>query len=135
MTMRLFYEAMWIQKAGSPEEEYEDAFWPRRSVSGESRQKETFAIADGATESSFSGVWAKQLVRRILSGPNRPLKDEHVPSSEATGVGAVRRQKATSLVRGGKDSERNVLDDSRTHVGCWQREWALGCMERFCRWG
>jgi Protein phosphatase 2C len=74
MTMRLFYEAMWIQKAGSPEEEYEDAFWPSRSVSGESRQKETFAIADGATESSFSGVWAKQLVRAYCRGRIDPLR-------------------------------------------------------------
>jgi hypothetical protein len=72
MTMRLFYEAMWTQKAGNPEGEYEDAFWPSRGVSGESCQEESFAVADGATESSFSGIWANQLVRAYCRGQIDP---------------------------------------------------------------
>jgi hypothetical protein len=68
MTMRFFSEAMWVQKAGNPEEEYEDAFWPDGNVSGESRDEVSFAVADGATESSFSGIWAEQLVRAYGRG-------------------------------------------------------------------
>ncbi|MGA2387658.1 MAG: hypothetical protein ABSF97_01780 [Candidatus Sulfotelmatobacter sp.] len=72
MTMRLFYEPMWIQKAGNPEEEYEDAFWPSKPGSDDSKNNVSFAVADGATESSFSGVWANQLVRAYGRGKIDP---------------------------------------------------------------
>jgi hypothetical protein len=68
MTMFLFSEALWVQKAGNPEEEYEDAFWPKRRVSGEECKGVSLAVADGATESSFSGVWARQLARAYCRG-------------------------------------------------------------------
>jgi hypothetical protein len=67
-------DVLWAQKAGNPEEEYEDAFWPRIGASGEWRTELSVAVADGATESSFAGVWARQLVhaycRGILSSSN-----------------------------------------------------------------
>ncbi|MEI8291173.1 MAG: hypothetical protein WCH99_17030 [Verrucomicrobiota bacterium] len=54
--MAIEAKAFWLPKHGSTEAEYEDAY----SISiPDSR----FAIADGATEASFSGMWAKQLVR------------------------------------------------------------------------
>jgi len=50
-----------VPKHGSSEAEYEDA-----SSIGNSRVR--FAVADGATEASFSGAWAKQLVRAFTNG-------------------------------------------------------------------
>jgi len=66
--MRLFCEALWIQKRGNSSAEYEDAFWPKPSISGEDREQLSIAIADGATESSFSEMWAKKLVRAYCHG-------------------------------------------------------------------
>ena len=50
----------WLSKAGNAPEEYEDAF---QSVP----LLECFAIADGATESSFAGEWARILVRAFAT--------------------------------------------------------------------
>lgn len=50
-----------LPKNGSSEAEYEDA-----SSIGNNRLR--FAVADGATETSFSGAWAKQLVRAFTGG-------------------------------------------------------------------
>jgi hypothetical protein len=53
---------LWRPKAGRSQEEYEDAYWPRRDgryVAGTGQMR--FAVADGATESSFAGRWARQL--------------------------------------------------------------------------
>lgn len=52
----------WLPKAGLAEAEYEDAFWP---PGGRYENVEAFhaAIADGATEASFSREWARRLVR------------------------------------------------------------------------
>ncbi|HWW16748.1 MAG TPA: protein phosphatase 2C domain-containing protein [Candidatus Dormibacteraeota bacterium] len=66
--MRFFSDVLWVQKAGNPQEEYEDAFWPRRVVLGERHAELSVAVADGATESSFSGVWARQLVHAYCRG-------------------------------------------------------------------
>jgi hypothetical protein len=67
-------DVLWAPKAGNSEEEYEDAFWPKGRVIGERRTQVSVAVADGATESSFSGVWARQLAhayfRGILSSSN-----------------------------------------------------------------
>ena len=47
---------------GNSESEYEDAFWvPKRAVAaGDSLR---LAVADGATETSYAGLWAKLLVQ------------------------------------------------------------------------
>ena len=60
--MRVTAHAYWLPKAGNRKEEYEDAFWPTRGVNREG-DRFRFALADGATETSFSGLWARQLVR------------------------------------------------------------------------
>jgi hypothetical protein len=52
----------WLPKNGNTLEEYEDAF---ASVTTDGR----FAIADGATESSFAASWASALARGFVSGP------------------------------------------------------------------
>lgn len=60
--MHVFAQPFWAPKQGNEDSEYEDAFWPRKSI----EQRATCfrcAVADGATETSYSGIWAKQLVR------------------------------------------------------------------------
>ena len=63
--MNALLEAFWLPKNGSSDAEYEDAFFPvaPRHISGGNLR---FAIADGATEASFSKLWAKQLVRAFV---------------------------------------------------------------------
>jgi len=55
-------QVFWVPKLGNSEEEYEDA-------SAFSVPKRRFAVADGATESSFSDRWAQSLVRRYAADP------------------------------------------------------------------
>ena len=52
----------WLPKDGNGPEEYEDAF---RSLPEQGR----FAVADGATETSFSGIWAAALVAAFAQAP------------------------------------------------------------------
>ncbi len=54
--------ARWLAKAGNSPDDYEDAC--RHSCDAASR----FAVADGATEASFSGAWANMLVRAYCDG-------------------------------------------------------------------
>ncbi|HET8887797.1 MAG TPA: protein phosphatase 2C domain-containing protein [Candidatus Angelobacter sp.] len=70
--MYLIAEPFWIQKSGCSEAEFEDAFWPEKSIDGPTERR--FAVADGATETSFSSIWAKQLVRCYCRGE---LDQEH----------------------------------------------------------
>jgi len=62
-----------MPKAGNTDSEYEDAYWPERSVDGESCPR--FAVADGATETSFSGIWATQIVEAYGAGAFENLPD------------------------------------------------------------
>jgi len=60
--MHIFPKAFWLPKRGNSDAEYEDAFWPIKSV--DSKQSIfRFAVADGATETSFAAHWAQLLVR------------------------------------------------------------------------
>jgi len=52
----------WLPKEGNTAEEYEDAY-------AHSASDRRFAIADGATESSFADRWAKSLVQNYLTAP------------------------------------------------------------------
>lgn len=63
-------EAFHAPKRGNAESEYEDAFFPE---SGIAREVSTFrcAVADGASESAFSGLWARLLVRGFGRGRMR----------------------------------------------------------------
>lgn len=63
---------LWLQKDGSSENEYEDAF----AISGASGDEFDLshhdgsfrvAVADGATESMLAGRWARSLVRRYVA--------------------------------------------------------------------
>lgn len=66
--MRVDLQSLWSPKAGNTAQEYEDAFSPRWQGVVE-RRRFRIAIADGATESSFSRLWARMLVRSHVASP------------------------------------------------------------------
>jgi Protein phosphatase 2C len=65
--MHVSAQAFWLPKRGNSLEEYEDAFWPQKPVDAK-QPTFKFAVADGATETSFSDLWAKLLVRAYCKG-------------------------------------------------------------------
>ncbi|MDQ2743026.1 MAG: protein phosphatase 2C domain-containing protein [Chloroflexota bacterium] len=65
--MQVCSRALWLPKAGNTAEEYEDACAPLRSVRRELRAFRC-AVADGATEASFSASWARLLVGAYCKG-------------------------------------------------------------------
>ncbi len=64
--MQIYAHCFYLQKAGNKRKEYEDAFSPKHVDQGGHLFR--FAVADGATETSFAGVWAKMLVRAYVRG-------------------------------------------------------------------
>lgn len=68
--MKVTTTTLWLPKRGNTEEEYEDAAAPVDPVDS---TFDTFrcAVADGATETSFSGLWAKLLVDGFVAGEDR----------------------------------------------------------------
>ncbi|HUP68902.1 MAG TPA: hypothetical protein VM142_03700 [Acidimicrobiales bacterium] len=60
--MRAVVASFWLPRAGNRIEEYEDAFYPRRT-GARAAKRMRFAVADGASESLLSGMWADLLVR------------------------------------------------------------------------
>ncbi|MEM2889837.1 MAG: protein phosphatase 2C domain-containing protein [Candidatus Hadarchaeum sp.] len=59
--MHVFAQPFWAPRGGNVDSEYEDAVWPESAVEGQATSFR-FAVADGATEASYSGIWAKELV-------------------------------------------------------------------------
>ena len=55
-------QPFWTPKQGNEDSEYEDAFWPHESIEDRAACFRC-AVADGATETSYSRIWAEQLVR------------------------------------------------------------------------
>lgn len=68
--MRVLTHTFWLPKKGNASEEYEDAAAPAESVDQETAQFRC-AVADGATETSFSGYWAKLLVDAYVEQKER----------------------------------------------------------------
>lgn len=64
--MHVIQRSFWLQKSGNAPEEYEDAFCP----DGYDEVTNVFrvAIADGASETAFSGDWAEWLVHAYCDG-------------------------------------------------------------------
>lgn len=59
-----YIEVFHTQKAGNAASEYEDAFWPPEMPSWEIHEESVrVAIADGATDALYSGLWARLLVK------------------------------------------------------------------------
>ena len=59
--MKACVNAFRIQKAGNAASEYEDSFWPLKPC--EITLPTRIAVADGATDAVYSGLWANILVR------------------------------------------------------------------------
>lgn len=60
--MRLYLQSFAAQKAGNAGHEYDDACYPKRTTEVHGKNFRC-AVADGATESSFAGLWARLLVQ------------------------------------------------------------------------
>lgn len=69
--MRIACNTLWLPKKGNTNEEYEDAASPFEPVERELTDAFRCAVADGATETSFSALWAKLLVDGYITGANR----------------------------------------------------------------
>jgi hypothetical protein len=75
------YQVLWLPKDGNSNEEYEDAFAPTpeqyslRAVQHDDPSQEIprFAVADGATESSFAQQWAHVLVNAFVNLPTAAM--------------------------------------------------------------
>lgn len=64
--MHVHADCFSLHKGGNKPKEYEDAFSPKHlDCKGHTFR---FAIADGATDTSFAGVWARMLVRAYVNG-------------------------------------------------------------------
>jgi len=70
--VRLFGAAFWLPKKGNDRREYEDAYAPRRFPNTKEIADFRVAIADGATETSFSGLWARLLAASYARGHLAP---------------------------------------------------------------
>lgn len=79
--MRAALTACWVPRAGSEEREYEDAFYPRASGDRHARRLR-FAVADGASESMLSGLWADLLVRTWCKARRRKFPQIIAAASE-----------------------------------------------------
>ena len=91
--MLVFCETFWMPKAGNALEEYEDAFWPGDAANAFqcSRLEGAclrFAVADGATETSFSGSWARSLCELYGS----ILAEQTASSTFFEGLGELRQR-------------------------------------------
>ncbi len=65
--MHVIADPFWLPKDGNSDAEYEDAFWPQDPME-KAGECVRFAVADGATEASYSGLWARLLVEAIGRG-------------------------------------------------------------------
>ena len=59
--MKTKVNVFWAQKAGNAKSEYEDAAWPRSTETLQGWDQR-IAVADGATDAVYSGLWARLLV-------------------------------------------------------------------------
>ena len=75
--MRVRFNAFWMQKAGNAAEEYEDAFAPASPPDAECGEF-WCAVADGATETSFSGLWAQLLVDSFVADRLAQIKADRL---------------------------------------------------------
>ena len=66
--MYIMVDSFSLPKAGNSDEEYEDACSPAETCVYNDVDVFNFAVADGATETSFSGLWAKLLVSEYCAG-------------------------------------------------------------------
>lgn len=68
--MGIAYRVFTDPKLGNDPAENEDAAWPSQATAAPGTSR--YAVADGATESSYSRQWAEVLVRGYAEGATRP---------------------------------------------------------------
>jgi hypothetical protein len=75
--MKVYIDVFKAHKAGNSKSEYEDAHWPRAESQVCERNNLRVAVADGATDAVFSGLWARLLVsaygrQQLVSQSSQP---------------------------------------------------------------
>lgn len=94
--MHIVTTTLWLPKKGNTTEEYEDAAFPEEAFET-STDHFKCAVADGATETSFSGLWARLLVEGFVSGTDRQeLKKRWADSIADRALAWYAEQKAES---------------------------------------
>lgn len=73
--MKVACDTLWLPKKGNSPEEYEDAAAPDTAIEEECAEF-VCAIADGATETSFSRLWARLLVCGYRDGKDLSASQE-----------------------------------------------------------
>lgn len=72
----VYIDSFHTQKAGNAASEYEDAFWTPVPTTRLRKEGLRIAIADGATDAVYSGLWARLLVKaygkRRMTGETAP---------------------------------------------------------------
>lgn len=103
--MEIYADVFWAPKAGNSPNEYEDACYPTKSVRLDGKKGFVCAVADGATESSFSGEWARILAEAYCRGSIREsttnrsltkLRQKWLSTTERTQLPWYAEQKAAS---------------------------------------
>ncbi len=113
--MKINCKTFWLPKRGNTAQEYEDAAWPCEALETEAGQFKC-AIADGATECSFSDRWAQLLVKGFVEGTefsvltqswHDQIKDLELPwyAQEKAEVGAFSTLLGLSLI---EDEEKRL---------------------------
>jgi hypothetical protein len=76
--MQIVAETFWLPKQGNTLTEYEDAFFPKQKFNQDVNLFRA-AIADGATETSFSKEWANLLVQKSCMVNNKKQFIQDLP--------------------------------------------------------
>ena len=77
--VRIECRTYWLQKLGNSKDEFEDAFAPEAD---QSQEVDLFrcAVTDGATESSFAGIWANLLAKGFVDQVSLGILKEKLKS-------------------------------------------------------
>ncbi|MCB0120680.1 MAG: hypothetical protein KDE58_00475, partial [Caldilineaceae bacterium] len=80
--VKVSYRSYWLHKSGNRATDYEDAFWPHWRQKTLEGYNLCFAVADGATESSFARLWARMLTQSYCSFAHENFALETVDFSQ-----------------------------------------------------
>lgn len=115
-SLRIF----WTPKRGNSGDEYEDAFWPREPLDIDSKLLR-FAVADGATETSFAGSWARILTRAYCRDQFAEKKiRKHLPQLEQQWQSSIER---TSLPWYAEEKLSHGAFATLLGLTLWDGEW------------
>src|SRR5579871_1339498 len=81
--MHITLQTFRLPKAGNTEAECEDASWPETGEEREAPRVLRAAVADGATETLFSGLWASLLTRAYSYAPSHAAFLNALPALRA----------------------------------------------------